>query len=235
MGIWRVTGSTRLHNLAVRTITVFHSTSNGNKLVSVLNRMGMKFLSRFIRPLMVQSTSSKLVQGMMSIAGPTNTQKDSVESHNFSNNDFAEASCLHSTREVQGVTRGFGAARKTLHVLNFDQVHMPLVYIQLVGLPQAVGSCGPQWSDQYSIRTTGCESGSLRKFSRKKGTEMDNCIQLLRSLRSMLDSEASSEPVYAFIILSPVATALYFTRLFMWTSPSAPGIPPAGHPIYCLP
>eukprot|EP00983_Pelagomonas_calceolata_P003208 104744-Pelagomonas_calceolata.AAC.1 len=29
-------------------------------------------------------------------------------------------------------------------VLDFDQVHMPLVYIQLVRLPQAVGCGGPQ-------------------------------------------------------------------------------------------
>eukprot|EP00983_Pelagomonas_calceolata_P055122 1143992-Pelagomonas_calceolata.AAC.2 len=28
-------------------------------------------------------------------------------------------------------------------VLDFNQVHMPLVYIQLMGLPHAVGCCGP--------------------------------------------------------------------------------------------
>eukprot|EP00983_Pelagomonas_calceolata_P014445 460320-Pelagomonas_calceolata.AAC.1 len=60
MGIWRVTGSTRLQNLAVRSI-IFHSTSSGNKNM-----------------------------GMISIAGPTNTQEDSVESRNFSTNEFAE-------------------------------------------------------------------------------------------------------------------------------------------------
>eukprot|EP00983_Pelagomonas_calceolata_P067625 1149540-Pelagomonas_calceolata.AAC.2 len=45
-------------------------------------------------PLMVQSKLFKLVQGMISIAGPTNTHKDSVESHNFSTND-ARAAGLH--------------------------------------------------------------------------------------------------------------------------------------------
>eukprot|EP00983_Pelagomonas_calceolata_P059504 1145946-Pelagomonas_calceolata.AAC.4 len=57
MGIWRVTGSTRLQNLAVRSITIFHSTSCGNKLISILNRMGMKLLSKFIGPLIVQSSA----------------------------------------------------------------------------------------------------------------------------------------------------------------------------------
>eukprot|EP00983_Pelagomonas_calceolata_P035315 1104423-Pelagomonas_calceolata.AAC.1 len=61
MGIWRVTGSTRLQNLAVRSIT-FHSTSSGNKLVGILNRMGMEFLSKLMGPLMVQSKLFKLVQ-----------------------------------------------------------------------------------------------------------------------------------------------------------------------------
>eukprot|EP00983_Pelagomonas_calceolata_P024443 770611-Pelagomonas_calceolata.AAC.1 len=69
MGIWRVTGSTRLENLAVRSITVFHSTSSGNKLVCILNRMGMKFPSKFIGSLMVQSNVSKgpLGAGLTSI------------------------------------------------------------------------------------------------------------------------------------------------------------------------
>eukprot|EP00983_Pelagomonas_calceolata_P047982 1140873-Pelagomonas_calceolata.AAC.1 len=30
-------------------------------------------------------------------------------------------------------------------VLDFNQVHMPLVHVQLVGLPHAVGCCGPQF------------------------------------------------------------------------------------------
>eukprot|EP00983_Pelagomonas_calceolata_P053482 1143307-Pelagomonas_calceolata.AAC.2 len=48
MGIWRVTGSTRVQNLAVRTphtrnIIVFNSTPSGNKLVGVHSRMGMQW------------------------------------------------------------------------------------------------------------------------------------------------------------------------------------------------
>eukprot|EP00983_Pelagomonas_calceolata_P013725 440020-Pelagomonas_calceolata.AAC.1 len=62
MGIWRVTGSTPLQNLAVRSITIFHSTSSGNKLMGILNRVGMEFLSKFIGPLMVQSELFNLVQ-----------------------------------------------------------------------------------------------------------------------------------------------------------------------------
>eukprot|EP00983_Pelagomonas_calceolata_P022875 719889-Pelagomonas_calceolata.AAC.1 len=42
IGIWRVTGSTRLQNLAVRSITTFHSTSSGNKLVGIQGLQGKK-------------------------------------------------------------------------------------------------------------------------------------------------------------------------------------------------
>eukprot|EP00983_Pelagomonas_calceolata_P077180 1153760-Pelagomonas_calceolata.AAC.1 len=56
--------------------------------------MGMEFLSKFTGPLMVHSKLFTLVQGMISVAGPTNTQKDSVESHNFSTNKFPEV-CIN--------------------------------------------------------------------------------------------------------------------------------------------
>eukprot|EP00983_Pelagomonas_calceolata_P005610 183916-Pelagomonas_calceolata.AAC.1 len=55
------------------------------------------------------------------------------------------------------------------------------------------------------------------------------------SVESNLFNPTGSEPVHAFIIISLIATALFFTRFSMPTSPSAQGIPPAGHPIYCLP
>eukprot|EP00983_Pelagomonas_calceolata_P134886 1162102-Pelagomonas_calceolata.AAC.8 len=87
MGIWRDIGSTRFQNLAVRNITIFHSTSgatSGNKLMGILNRMGMEFLSKFMGPFLVKSKLFKLVQGMISVAGPTSTQKDSVESQLYS-------------------------------------------------------------------------------------------------------------------------------------------------------
>eukprot|EP00983_Pelagomonas_calceolata_P005945 198007-Pelagomonas_calceolata.AAC.1 len=90
MGIWRVIGSTRLHNLAARSVFVFNSTPSDNKLVGTHDRMSMKFASKFIGVLVVKSQSFKLVKGVLSVADPINTQKDGVESHNFSINEFAE-------------------------------------------------------------------------------------------------------------------------------------------------
>eukprot|EP00967_Tisochrysis_lutea_P034575 scaffold41325_cov16-Tisochrysis_lutea.AAC.1 len=46
MRIWRLNGSTRLQKLAVRNIVVLISMSNGNKLVGVYYRMGMKCASK---------------------------------------------------------------------------------------------------------------------------------------------------------------------------------------------
>eukprot|EP00983_Pelagomonas_calceolata_P057857 1145246-Pelagomonas_calceolata.AAC.5 len=60
MGIWRVIGSARLHNLATRSILVFNSTPSGNKLVGTQNRMGMKFASKFSGALVVKSQLFKL-------------------------------------------------------------------------------------------------------------------------------------------------------------------------------
>eukprot|EP00983_Pelagomonas_calceolata_P118175 1160479-Pelagomonas_calceolata.AAC.19 len=39
MGIWKVTGSTRLQNLAVRSVFVLNSTPSGNKFVDVFNML----------------------------------------------------------------------------------------------------------------------------------------------------------------------------------------------------
>eukprot|EP00983_Pelagomonas_calceolata_P098660 1158374-Pelagomonas_calceolata.AAC.7 len=74
MGIWRVTGSTRLQILAVRSVFVFNSTNCGNKLVGIRNRMGMKFASKFIGTLVVKSQLLKVVEGVLSVACPTYTQ-----------------------------------------------------------------------------------------------------------------------------------------------------------------
>eukprot|EP00983_Pelagomonas_calceolata_P026071 818821-Pelagomonas_calceolata.AAC.1 len=60
MGIWRVIGSTRLHNLAVRSILVFNSTPSGDKPVGIHDRMGTKFASKFIGALVVKSQLFKL-------------------------------------------------------------------------------------------------------------------------------------------------------------------------------
>eukprot|EP00983_Pelagomonas_calceolata_P007043 229463-Pelagomonas_calceolata.AAC.1 len=90
MGIWRFIGSTQLHNLAARSTLVFNSTPSGSNLVGIDERMGMKFASKFICALVVKSQLCKLVKGVLSVAGPANTQKDGVESHNFCINELAE-------------------------------------------------------------------------------------------------------------------------------------------------
>eukprot|EP00983_Pelagomonas_calceolata_P004543 147655-Pelagomonas_calceolata.AAC.3 len=62
MGIWRIGGSTRLKNLAVRSMIVINSTPSGDKLVGVHNIMGMKLASKFDGMLMVRSKLFELVQ-----------------------------------------------------------------------------------------------------------------------------------------------------------------------------
>eukprot|EP00983_Pelagomonas_calceolata_P065987 1148812-Pelagomonas_calceolata.AAC.16 len=64
MGIRKVTGSTWLQNLTVRSIIVNNSTSSG-----------MKFAIRFNGTLVVKSQLFKVVQGIPGVTGPTNTQK----------------------------------------------------------------------------------------------------------------------------------------------------------------
>eukprot|EP00983_Pelagomonas_calceolata_P135253 1162138-Pelagomonas_calceolata.AAC.6 len=72
MRIWKVTGSTRLKHVAVRMVT------SSARLVGIRNRVGMKFASKFDGTLVVKTQLGKLVKGMLSIAGPTNTQKDGM-------------------------------------------------------------------------------------------------------------------------------------------------------------
>eukprot|EP00983_Pelagomonas_calceolata_P071488 1151265-Pelagomonas_calceolata.AAC.1 len=67
MGIRRVIGSTRLHNLAVTSFIVFNSTPSDNKLVGIHDRMGMKFASKFIGVL-VKTQLFKLVKDVLSVA-----------------------------------------------------------------------------------------------------------------------------------------------------------------------
>eukprot|EP00983_Pelagomonas_calceolata_P060842 1146549-Pelagomonas_calceolata.AAC.2 len=69
MGIWRVTGSTRLQDLAARSIITFNSMPSGNKRVGIHNTMGIVFVSKF------NGTLVELVKGMLR-TGPTNAQKD---------------------------------------------------------------------------------------------------------------------------------------------------------------
>eukprot|EP00983_Pelagomonas_calceolata_P047845 1140817-Pelagomonas_calceolata.AAC.1 len=122
MGFWRVVGSTRLHNLAAISITVCNGTPSGNKLVGIHNIMGMKFVSKFIGAFVVQSKLFKLVQGMISTAGPTSTQKDGVESHNF----FALMSLQGSACCRYAASNCCPGHERVFTVLNFNQVHVPL-------------------------------------------------------------------------------------------------------------
>eukprot|EP00983_Pelagomonas_calceolata_P133863 1162007-Pelagomonas_calceolata.AAC.9 len=99
--------------------------------------MGLKFASKFSGTLVAQSQLFKLFKGVLSVALPTNIQKDGMENHNFCINEFAEF-CMLPLCRLQLLSRP-----RVFTVLDFDQVHMPLVYIQLVGLPHTVGCCGP--------------------------------------------------------------------------------------------
>eukprot|EP00983_Pelagomonas_calceolata_P110585 1159688-Pelagomonas_calceolata.AAC.1 len=73
-GFWRVTGSTRVQNLTVKSICAFNSTPSGNKLIGIHDRMDMEFASKFNGTMVVKSQLFKLVKGILNIAGPTNTQ-----------------------------------------------------------------------------------------------------------------------------------------------------------------
>eukprot|EP00983_Pelagomonas_calceolata_P131602 1161794-Pelagomonas_calceolata.AAC.3 len=103
--------------MAARSITVINSTPSGNKLVGILYIMGLK-------------------SGVLSVAGPTNTQKDGVESHNFCINESAEV-CMLPLCRLQLLSRPC-----VLTVLDFNLVHISLVSIQLVRLSHAVSYAG---------------------------------------------------------------------------------------------
>eukprot|EP00983_Pelagomonas_calceolata_P051977 1142642-Pelagomonas_calceolata.AAC.21 len=101
--------------------------------------MGMKYVSKFIGTLVVKSQLFKLMKGVLSVAGPTNNQQDGVESHSFCINVLTKI-CMLPLCRLQLLSRP-----RVFAVLDFNQVHMPLVHIQLVGLPHVVGCCGPQF------------------------------------------------------------------------------------------
>eukprot|EP00983_Pelagomonas_calceolata_P013920 445705-Pelagomonas_calceolata.AAC.1 len=101
--------------------------------------MGMKLASKLIGGLVVNSQLFKLVKGVLSVAGPTNTQRDGVESHSFCTNEFAEV-CMLPLCRLQLLFRP-----RVLTALDFNQVHMSMVSIQLVRLSHAVSYAGPQW------------------------------------------------------------------------------------------
>eukprot|EP00983_Pelagomonas_calceolata_P023428 737993-Pelagomonas_calceolata.AAC.1 len=67
MGNWGVTGSTRLQDLAV---IVFNSTPCGNKLVGILDTMGMRFASNF------NGTLVGMLSHTYDITSPTKAQEN---------------------------------------------------------------------------------------------------------------------------------------------------------------
>eukprot|EP00983_Pelagomonas_calceolata_P081177 1155459-Pelagomonas_calceolata.AAC.4 len=95
--------------------------------------MGMKFASKLNGALVVKSQLFTLAKGVLSVAGPTDTQKYGVESHNFCIGVLTKI-CMLPLCHLQLLSRP-----RVFTVLYFNQVHMPLVYIQLMGLPHAVG------------------------------------------------------------------------------------------------
>eukprot|EP00983_Pelagomonas_calceolata_P015465 490275-Pelagomonas_calceolata.AAC.1 len=63
--------------------------------------------------------------------------KDGKESHNFCTNEFTEV-CMLPMCRLQLLPRP-----RVFIALDFNQVHMPLFHIWLMGLPHAVGCCDP--------------------------------------------------------------------------------------------
>eukprot|EP00983_Pelagomonas_calceolata_P104064 1158980-Pelagomonas_calceolata.AAC.5 len=95
MGVWRVTGSTRLQNLAVRSVFVFDGTSSGNKFVGIFRLYGFySFVGIFDRM-------------SMQFASPTNTQKYGVESHSF---------CIDKIAELVRLSRAVSNAGPLCHI-----------------------------------------------------------------------------------------------------------------------
>eukprot|EP00983_Pelagomonas_calceolata_P033422 1046915-Pelagomonas_calceolata.AAC.1 len=94
--------------------------------------MGMKLASKFNGTLVVQSQLFKLVEDMLRIISPTNTQENGIKSHRFCINEFAEV-CMPPLCRLQLLSRPC-----VLTVLNFNQVHVSLICIQLVRLSHAV-------------------------------------------------------------------------------------------------
>eukprot|EP00983_Pelagomonas_calceolata_P080344 1155105-Pelagomonas_calceolata.AAC.6 len=104
-GLLETPGSiTWLQEVSSGTRLVFNSKPSGYKLVGIHNRMGMKFASKFIGALVVKSQLFKLIKGVFSVAGPTNTQKDGVEDHKFSINEFVEI-CMLPLCRLQVLSR----------------------------------------------------------------------------------------------------------------------------------
>eukprot|EP00983_Pelagomonas_calceolata_P074748 1152682-Pelagomonas_calceolata.AAC.1 len=117
MGIWRVTGSTRLQDLAVRSIVVFNSTPSGDKLVGIHSRVDMKFVGKKIDTLVVQS------QGLHAAAVPPPTVT------------VVQASCLcsiwfQSSAHAAGLHFSWGKKEKKKKWVWLDREDLKLVLHQ---------------------------------------------------------------------------------------------------------
>eukprot|EP00983_Pelagomonas_calceolata_P118074 1160469-Pelagomonas_calceolata.AAC.6 len=120
MGIWKVTGSTWLQNLTVRSVIAFIYTP---ELVGIHNRTGMEFAGNLSGTLMFQFQLFDVVKDMLCITSPTNAQKNDLH-----------AAVAPPLTVAQAFT-----------VFNFYHVHVPLVCTQLMGLSYAGNLVGPLW------------------------------------------------------------------------------------------
>eukprot|EP00983_Pelagomonas_calceolata_P018547 581970-Pelagomonas_calceolata.AAC.1 len=101
MEVWRVTRSTWLQSLAVRSVFVLNSTPSGNKFMSIIDRMGMQIASKF--------------------QGPTNTQNDGVKNCYFSINKFAEA-CVETQLHLHAAKTFLTQIDNTKHAILFSNL-----------------------------------------------------------------------------------------------------------------
>eukprot|EP00983_Pelagomonas_calceolata_P079706 1154823-Pelagomonas_calceolata.AAC.2 len=116
--------------------------------------MGMEFASKFIGALVVNSQLFKLVKGVLSVAGPTNTQKDGAESHNFCINEFAkvrpESACCHCA--ASNCCPGLVSSQLDLEVVLCQPIITPYVHVNQAYSPSAFAkNCGDHSSSNIVV------------------------------------------------------------------------------------
>eukprot|EP00983_Pelagomonas_calceolata_P013124 419381-Pelagomonas_calceolata.AAC.1 len=87
MGIWRVTGSTRLQNPAMRSVFVLSGTPSG---------WACSFASKFHGTVVVKFKLFELIKGVFSITSHTNAQENNMKSHSFCTGRSACCRCAAS-------------------------------------------------------------------------------------------------------------------------------------------
>eukprot|EP00983_Pelagomonas_calceolata_P102658 1158832-Pelagomonas_calceolata.AAC.2 len=88
----RGTGGLLAPGLAVE-LFIFNSTPSGNKLVGILNRVGLKLVGKLNGTLLVQTQLFQLVRSMLSITCPTNAQEIGMKSHSFALISLQRSAC----------------------------------------------------------------------------------------------------------------------------------------------